>query len=180
MKKLIPFYITAIVPYILILATIAVFTNSFSYISDNNSVTQYLFDSTLIFVFASYFISVVISCITFIVSIIKKWDAKKLLFANMIVKVIQIPAYIAIFAMGVCSLITIFTFPVAIIFWMLDCVSVFSSGLIGMSGAIRGKCEKKFKTGFTVVSSVLSYIFCVDVVMAVIMYIKAKKKIINE
>lgn len=170
MKKLIPFYITTIAPYLLLLEYWGVFI-----LGKYDFMNQSIFNGSIAFMLLFYLSSVVIAIITLTASLKKKWDADKILFANMLVKLIQIPAYIMIFVMGVCSLITIFTIPFAIVYWMLDCISVFSTGLVAMSGSIRAKQEGKFSVAFTVITSILSYIFCIDVIVAVVMYVKYKK-----
>jgi hypothetical protein len=61
-----------------------------------------------------------LSIICFILSIVKKWDALTLAKTSMIIKLIQVPAYIMIFIFGFIMLITIFTIPFSFVLFIFN------------------------------------------------------------
>ena len=103
-------------------------------------------------------------------------EAVKVVSINMVIKIAQIPAYVFIFVAGLACLLTIFTFGISIVFVILDCASIFLSGLVGVSAVMR--CHEEGILGKTemVVYCVLQFVFCLDVVSSIIMYRKAKVK----
>ena len=116
--------------------------------------------------------------VVFILILVKKWDAQELLRINRRMKFIQIPAYIVIFLMALLSLVTIFSFPIAFILLMLDCMSITLSGLTGLASVIRSKAEKKLSIPATIMYSIFQFIFFADLIIAIILY--REIKIANE
>jgi len=94
---------------------------------------------------------------------------------NMVIKLVHIPAYVAIFILGFAFLLTIFTFVFSIFLFILDVMTIFLTGVIGLSGVIRGYFEKKLSMKSAVIHGILQFVFCVDVISAIIVYRKAKK-----
>lgn len=120
-------------------------------------------------------LATVLSIICFAASIRKRWDALSLAKCAMIVKLIQVPAYILIFASGVFLLITIFTIPFSIGLFLLDCLCLFLSGLLVASASInavrQGLCEPKE----IIWVIILQFVFCADVISSIVFYRKLKR-----
>ena len=94
---------------------------------------------------------------------------------NMVIKLVHIPAYVLIFVLGLAFMVTIFTFAITIILVIFDMMTIFMTGLIGLSGVIRACCEKKISIKSAIIHGILQFVFCLDVFSAVIAYRKVKK-----
>ena len=121
--------------------------------------------------FAALVCNIIYTCLAFA----KRQDAKELLTVNMVVKCIQIPAYILIFLMGIMCLMTIFTMGFSVLLMVLDCLGLVLTGLLAVSGIIRAALEGKITKKTAVFCCIGSFIFCVDVVIAIVLYRKVKK-----
>lgn len=156
-------------PYSVSLALMCIF---------NNDLMEALFQNNALFllfgILVLYVIALACSAIVFIISLVLKWDALELLRVNMIIKLVHIPAYLFIFLFGLGTLITIFTAPISLLLMLLDAMTIVLSGMIGLAGVIRGRSEKKLSTQAAVLLGFLQFIFCVDVMGAILLYRKAK------
>lgn len=92
----------------------------------------------------------------------------------MIIKIIQIPAYLFIFAIGFVCLITIFTVGISFVLLILDGVSIILSGLIGVFVVRRCYADGILTRTEMVIHSILQFVFCLDVVSAIIVFRKVK------
>lgn len=124
-----------------------------------------------------YFAIAIAGLVMFIVlSIIKKWDYKEISKINMEIKLAQIPAYIAIFILGVLCFITIFTFGFTIFFFIYDIISIIMTGILGLLSIFiyffKGK-EKDTKIGLLAIGQ---FIFCIDIPASIILYKTFKHK----
>ena len=97
-------------------------------------------------------------------------DAKVFLKQYMIIKCAQIPAYVLIFCIGVLCLITIFTMPFSFILWVCDCQGVLLTGLLGVAVSVRAYQEGMIKKSTAILCGMGSFIFCLDVIIAVVLY----------
>ena len=111
-----------------------------------------------------------------ILSIWKKWDFRQVALCNMAVKLIQIPAYICIFILGVLCFSTLFTIGFAIIPFLSDCASILLTGLIGVVSIIRGYSSNAISKKFSIVNGILQFVFCVDLISAIVIFAKAIHK----
>ena len=127
---------------------------------------------TLLVVFVAALLT---SVAVFIISIVKKWNAKDLLRANMIMKLVHIPAYIAILYFTFAFMLTIFTFAISMIMIIMACITIFMSGLIGLAGVIRSAIEKKLSAKEAIIHGILQFIFCADIISSIVIYKKVKK-----
>ena len=113
----------------------------------------------------------------------EQWNYMELLEVNMIIKCIQIPAYVVIFLFGIAFLLTIFTFAFSFILVILDCFGVFLSGMVACIAIKRTVSEGALNKGIGFLCKIGSFIFCLDVIVAIVLYItkrdKAKKNDIN-
>lgn len=111
----------------------------------------------------------------FVLSLSKKWDAASLAKTAWIVKLIQIPAYVAIFVLGVIFLTTIFLFALTLVLMVLDYVSVLMSGMLTSAAVINGSRSGKIRLKSNIWIIVLQFIFCADVVAAGFCHHRLKK-----
>lgn len=112
---------------------------------------------------------------TCVMSLARKWDSYELARANMILKLIPVPAYILIFLIGCAFLITIFTFAISVILMLLDGMAIVLSGLIGVAAVKRNHSDKILSTKEMVVHGILQFVFCADVVSAIVVFYKARR-----
>lgn len=159
---------TRIFPYLL---TIYIFAQGvLPYWIPGYSGIPYL-DVTMFFLLA-----LVLSVIALIQVIIKgicvlkddTYTAQDLLKSNRDLKLVQIPAYICNFILAVMALVTvlfsIFTWMIVI----LDVLSIVLSGIWGTFCMFKLKKEQGISTGKTILYSLLQFIFCFDVISAVL------------
>ena len=116
-----------------------------------------------------------LSFIYFLVGIFKNWDALSYAKWAMIVKLIQVPAYVVIYAVSFLLVFTIFTIPFSVGFFLLDCFAVFLTGLLTIGAVINSirQGALTFKETFWII--LLQFVFCADVAAAIILYKKLEK-----
>ncbi len=111
MKSNIKYYLlipAGVFPYALIVALLCIFYQI---------VTPLLL---LCMLFLLFIVSFICNAVFVSLSMVQKWDARGIALANMVVKLIQIPAYLAIFVLGVFFFISVFTFAFSIFsFYMM-------------------------------------------------------------
>ena len=105
-----------------------------------------------------------------------KGVGSKTAFFNMLIKLVQIPAYLAIFVLGVLFFLTIFTYAFSVFFVLFDCITIFLTGLVGLTANLRLYKERKCSGSFAALNSVCQFVFCIDVISAVIVYICSRKE----
>ena len=176
MKKLI--IITNSV-YIYLLAFLLVATFS------HNKIIEYLWE-TVFFnsVYVPLFLILQIGVLIYIINIVfivmgwnGKWNARELARVNMLVKLIQIPGYIFIFLAGIACLITIFTMGISVALVFLDGFCIGMTGLLGIAAFHNMKREGRIAKTRQVLYSIGSFVFCVDVILAIVGYKRSKQEI---
>ena len=158
----------AVFPYMVLLSLYGLFSGFFV-----NTIYQnpLLLIPTL---FLFFILALGCSIIFFAMGLAKKWDAKKVALANMIVKLIQIPAYVVTFLLGVICILTIFTYALSFLLVLFDCLTIILTGLTGACAAIRSYKEQKTTIAFSVANGILQFIFCADVVCSILLFVKCK------
>ena len=74
----------------------------------------------ILLLITTYIIALFSSIIFCVKNILIKINSQKLLYINMIIKLIQIPAYILIFIFSLLCLLTIFTMGISIVLMIFD------------------------------------------------------------
>jgi hypothetical protein len=177
MKRYLPLLLVIVFPYFIVFSLFCIFTGFLiETFFQNNGLLLLL---ALIII---YTIAMICSIMTFIISLVKKRSAQEVARINMIVKLLHIPAYIIIFIIGLFGLITIFTMAISIVLVIMDCMTIFLTGLIGLGGIIRGLGENKLSKKEAVIHAIFQFVFCADIISSIIVYrkIKAPNKIIDE
>lgn len=106
----------------------------------------------------------------------EKWDYLELLEVNMLIKCVQIPAYIVIFLFGLTFLFTIIIAAFSIMLVMLDCFAVILSGMVASTAIKRSVSEGVLSKGLAFLCKIGSFIFCLDVIVAIVLYIMGRNK----
>lgn len=128
---------------------------------------------TLILVY--YGVCIISVFITMVLTLRNHLNSKNILKVNLIIKCLQIPAYIGIFIIGLMCLLTIFTFGISVVLFLFDCFSIFLSGMIALSGIIGARKQGLITKNCSIIYGICSFIFCIDIVIAFSLYIKSKK-----
>lgn len=135
------------------------------------------FPNFVLFVIGLFLLALIAVIVTATLAIARKWDGREVAKANMIVKLLQIPAYILIFAEGVYfSFSMMLLTPVAgVLFMLFDCTVIFMTGSIGAIATVRCYKEYGLDKKFAIILGIGQFIFCVDVVCAVLVFLSAGK-----
>ncbi|MBQ6795452.1 MAG: hypothetical protein IJO83_04830 [Clostridia bacterium] len=135
------------------------------------------FPNFILLVIGIFLLALIATIVTATLAVVRKWDGREIAKANMIVKLLQIPAYILIFAEGVYfSLSMMLLTPVAgMLFVLFDCAVVFMTGVIGAVAAAGCCREYGLDKKFAIILGIGQFIFCVDVVCAVLVFLSAGK-----
>lgn len=161
MKKYLSLFFVVIFPYIpVILSTI------------NGLPFRFTLWSSVVL----YFIAFAASMANLFLSVYKSRDFRELALFNMIIKLLHIPAYLILFFIGFAGLLSIKFVAITLIVFLYDCCVMLLSGLVGISAALRAKAEGRINTGWTVFFCISSFVFCIDVILAVVLFIEANNK----
>ena len=106
-----------------------------------------------------------------------------LAFWNMLIKLIHIPFYLGVFLLGVLFLLVavvpIFTFlsPVLIFFlFLVDVFLMITSSMYGVNALIRAGMKQVVSKKYVIINIILQFLFIADVISAIALYIKVRKK----
>ncbi len=159
---------TRIFPYLL---TIYIFAQCvLPYWIPGYSGIQYL-DADMFFLLALVlFVIALIQVIIKGICVLKDdtYTAQDLLKSNRNLKLMQIPAYICNFILAVVLLVTVLLALYAWVIMILDVLSIVLSGIWGTFCMLKLKKEQGISTGKTILFSLLQFIFCIDVISAVL------------
>jgi len=110
-------------------------------------------------------------CVIFLIlALRRRWEPCFVAKVAMILKLIQIPAYIVIFILGVLFLLTVFTIPFTFALVIFDCVAILMSGLVTVSSIINARRMGMISKAEAVIFAVLQFVFVLDVISAVVLF----------
>ena len=97
---------------------------------------------------------------------------EKLAKLNMIIKLVHIPAYIIHFVLGMLGTLASI-WGIGFVLWaiIIDLITIALSGTHMLSCVIGIIKQKGANTAISVVTAVLSYIYCIDVLVAILYYV---------
>lgn len=170
MKKLLPCIFIILFPYLIGFLIYSLFNPVFMEFIFQNNIYLGLF-----YLFIFWSIALISAIIISGNSVSNKRDAVELAWVNMIIKLVQIPAYLFIFVVGLVCMITIFTFMISFFLMLLDCAAIILSGLIGVSAIKRSKEEGILSGKEMIFHGILQFIFCGDVVSSILVFRKVKR-----
>ncbi len=102
---------------------------------------------------------------------VSSWKTKEsnvdIYFVN---KMIQIPAYILIFLFGLLFFISFLGMPMAIILFFVDLYSIILTGIFSLPTFNYMKNQHIISKNLQIIYSILSFGFCIDVIIAIIAY----------
>lgn len=100
------------------------------------------------------------------------WTARLLALTVMIVKLIHIPAYVMWFLFAMIA----FLFGGPVIAFVFDVMAIILSGILGLAAVVRSHETKQLTTQQAVGYGILQFIFCGDIVSAVLVYRVSRKQ----
>lgn len=132
----------------------------------------------MVLTFALYIFHIIYACIC------KGEDSYyDLAFWNMLIKLIHIPFYVVVFFVGVfflvAAVVPVFTFMAPVLIFCLFLVDVFlmiTSSMYGVNALIRAGRKQIVSKKYVIINIILQFIFVADVISAVVLYIKLRKK----
>ena len=93
----------------------------------------------------------------------------------MIMRIIQIPCYVAVFIVATVCLLTIFTIGFTAVLAVVDCVSITITGIASIPVYVILHRSGWISQRQKVLYSILSFVFCADLVVSIICYKDARK-----
>ncbi|MBD5548337.1 MAG: hypothetical protein HDQ97_13205 [Lachnospiraceae bacterium] len=106
-----------------------------------------------------------------------------LAFWNMLIKLIHIPFYLGVFLVGavflLVAVVPIFTFmaPLMILFlFFVDVFLMITSSMYGVSALVRASKKQVVSKTYAIINIILQFLFIADVISAIVLYIKVRKK----
>ena len=179
LKRIGFFLSTTLLPYFFLLGLALIFLSSD--VSAFNYIMESVFRNNGFLLIKTFVVlcvlSGVLSIIGSAVGIIRNWNALSLAKFAMIVKLIQIPAYIIIFVLGVAFVLAIITIPFSIVLFLFDCFVLLLTGIITTSAIANADTQNILPLKKSWWAIILQFVFCADVVATIIFYIKLKKNI---
>ena len=101
----------------------------------------------------------------------KCWGGRQLARAVMVIKLIQIPAYVLWFSLGA----GLFFLGMFIVAFIVDVLAIILTGLVGLAAAMQCKKEGILTGDWVWLYGILQFIFCIDVISAIILYLETKE-----
>lgn len=107
-------------------------------------------------------------------SLAKKTGAVEMARLNMIVKLVHIPAYIAIFLLGAVMLISIWGIGFTIVFFLHDVAAIAMTGFIGAVAVVRAGAEGRVPRQYAVLYAIGQFLFCIDIAACILLYLRVR------
>lgn len=120
-------------------------------------------------------VAAVLTACCAVLAIVRRWDALSLAKTAMIIKCLQIPAYIVILVLGVLMTITLFTVPFVLVLAAIDYLTLLMTGLLNSAAVIAAIRARVLTLKDTWWIIALQFVFCADVAASVLLYGRLKK-----
>lgn len=99
------------------------------------------------------------------------WDARSMARVSMAAKLFHTPAYLMWFLLA----LFLFIFLGPVLAFTIDAMTIILSGLLGLAAVLRCKKEGVLTGKQAVLYGILQFVFCADVISAVILYRKTRE-----
>lgn len=159
MKKYIPLLLVVFFPYSVV---IGFFTGP---------------DRGVLLIGSAMLVSMGLSLGYFLYTLIKKPDIRKLSLACLLIKLLQIPAFVCIYLLGLGSTMVLLVggFVYIFLLFIMDCIAVAQSGAIMLACVIRAQKENRISKKDAIAYAICSFLFVVDVITCIMLYRKIKE-----
>lgn len=94
---------------------------------------------------------------------------------TMVIKFCHVPAYVAIFVLGILFTLSVWGILFVVVFVLFDCAAIGMTGLIGAAAVYRNYREKHLPAGSSVLFGIVQFVFCADLVACVMSYARSRK-----
>ena len=95
---------------------------------------------------------------------------------NLIIKGSQIPAYIFNFMVGILGiLMSVWGIGLIIMVIVLDVLTIILTGISSIGCAIKMNKERIFSTSGSILMAIGSFVFCIDIIIAIVYMLKSRK-----
>ena len=126
------------------------------------------------------FLIALASCIMNLVFALKeRVDAEKLALIAMLVKIVHIPAYVLFFVIGAGGIMLVQFLAITILLFLFDCITIGFSGTLSLVGILRARSEGRLNNSEALIGAVCSFVFCIDVVAAIVIYLCVRKRSVD-
>jgi len=173
---------TILLPYVTLLLAATLFLSPYSPAFE--FIVDHVFQENALLILAALLafclIALAFSITHFILSVRKRMNPVSLAKCAMVIKWIQVPAYLVIFVLGLILAISLFTIPIAIIFILVDCLTLLLTGLVTISAAVIAVRQDILQTKDVLWIILLQFVFCADVLAATILFTRLRKVIHNQ
>lgn len=123
-----------------------------------------------------FVIALASSILNLVFALKDKVSSKKMALLAMLVKLIHIPAYILFFMIGAGGIMLIQFLAITILLFLFDCITIGFSGMLELAAVLKARSEGKLKNGEALLCGICSFIFCIDVIAAVVIYLCVRKR----
>lgn len=130
-----------------------------------------------------YLILTVIVYLLNIINAFRFKDYHQLVFWNMIIKIVHIPFYLLVFAVGLMFVLAavvpaLGTIAPFIIFWLfvVDLFLMITSSMHGINALVKARKEKVITRKYMFVHILFHFLFVADVISSIILYSSLKRK----
>lgn len=163
--------------YMLFIVFIGIFILT-SYAIYGEEMTDKLIDIVFVGVITGYHILVIIATIYSAVMITgKKYTAYEAAETNMLMKCIHIPAYVLHFIIGfVGALMGVFGLGFLLFAIIMDILTIAVSGIYSCGCMVKLRKKKVLTTGKAILAGIGSFIYCVDVGLAIYLFLQCRKQ----
>lgn len=145
-----------------------------------NTIFDPIGGNPLIVIIPLHMLIFIVNILFIIISWKGHWDAKALARTHLTVKLIQIPAYCFNFILGVFAALMILTIGITIAMFLFDIAYIVITGLFAIATFHNMKREGIISRKTQFLYSVLSFVFCVDLIIAILGYRNSKASGISE
>ena len=120
--------------------------------------------------------ALIVVVVNLIMAVKGNYNAIELVKMNMIIKLVHIPAYIIHFLLGMLGLLAS-VWGIGFILWAItiDLVTIGLTGMVGVSASVCCKKEGILSKSMSWLYAFSSFIYCVDVISAIVFFVKVKK-----
>jgi len=136
-------------------------------------------DGMLLLPFCGFIVAVFIPNMVYAFVLAKRGEkSTTLLFWDMLLKLCNIPIFVAVFLLGMLMSMTLIQFAIVVVLVCaaFDYALLLPSTMYGISGLIQARREGKITTATFVINVILHFWLCTDVISAIVMYWKVSKK----
>lgn len=169
MKRILPSLLVLAFPYAVMYWLYAAYTNS---LPENWTIVQILGC-----IIAAWLLGLVGALSLTMLNALPSVNAYTVAKQNMLIKLLQIPAYIFLFVIGSLCTMIIFTWGVTIVIVATDALAIALTGVAGVSAVAKCGNDGAISLGAAAWLSISQFLYIVDVICAIALFVKAWKQL---